>query len=223
VPSEERRADTAHDRLIPLPGAPTPVSSFGWNVREPSQFDTICFYDYSYDPGRAGIISRAWDFGDGTTSNDKEPEHRFGADGVYATVLTVHTRDRRSATSTAALRVQTHDVSIAHIEIPSLCRAGRPVDIVVGVKSTVYDETVEVRVFRSRPRESDLFEQVARAIDVVRADPAGRPTLLALPVTFSEEHAAAGSATLKTVVSIVGARDARPDDNTVLTTTAVTG
>jgi PKD repeat protein len=223
VPSEQRSAHADHDRQIPPTGAPPPVSSFGWNVREPSQLDTIRFYDYSFDPGGSGIISRTWAFGDGTTSNDIEPEHRFHADGVYAAVLTVLTRDGRSATSTAALRVQTHDVSITHVHVPSLCRAGRTVNIVVGVQSAVHDETVEVRVLRNRPREPDLFEQVARTTGVVPADPARRPTLLALPVTFSADHAAAGSATLKTVVSIVGARDARPDDNTALTTTTVTG
>jgi PKD repeat protein len=223
VPSGQRRAHAEHDRQSPPPGPPPPVSSFGWNVREPSQLDSVRFYDYSFDPGGSGIISRAWAFGDGTTSNDMEPEHRFGADGVYTAVLTVLTRDGRSATSTAALRVQTHDVSIALVQVPPLCRAGRTVVIVVGVKSAVHDETVEVRVFRNRPREPDLFEQVARTTGLVPADPAGGPTLLALPLTFSADHAAAGSATLKTVVSIVGARDARPDDNTALTTTTVIG
>jgi PKD repeat protein len=49
---------------------------------DPSAFDTIQFYDYSQDPGGAGIASRVWDFGNGTTSTAQDPTHGTRPTGI---------------------------------------------------------------------------------------------------------------------------------------------
>jgi hypothetical protein len=50
--------------------APSPIASFGYYPGDPSVFDTVQFYDSSYDPGQVGIQSEVWDFGDGTTATN---------------------------------------------------------------------------------------------------------------------------------------------------------
>ena len=53
--------------------------------------DLIYFYSReSYDPDTNDkIASYEWDFGDGSTSDDEEPQHRFGETGVYNVTLTL--------------------------------------------------------------------------------------------------------------------------------------
>jgi PKD repeat protein len=50
--------------------------------------DTVNFLDNS-DPGTLGIDSYAWNFGDGTTSNQPNPNKVFAQAGVYNVMLTV--------------------------------------------------------------------------------------------------------------------------------------
>lgn len=48
---------------------------------------TVQFYDLSmsYD----GIVSRLWDFGDNTTSTEKDPKHTYTSEGIYTVTLIV--------------------------------------------------------------------------------------------------------------------------------------
>src|SRR5262245_12253790 len=64
-----------------LATTPELAMNWGWNVFQPSVFDTLQFSDFSYDPGEVGISSRQWDFGDGTSSTEASPQHRYAADG----------------------------------------------------------------------------------------------------------------------------------------------
>jgi hypothetical protein len=49
--------------------APNPVANFGFYPGDPSGFDTLQFYDQSYDPGGNSFTSETWDFGDGGTAS----------------------------------------------------------------------------------------------------------------------------------------------------------
>jgi PKD repeat protein len=51
--------------------------------------DTIVFEDRSQAPGTGSIISWDWDFGDGTTSSDQNPKHKYTALGSYQVRLRV--------------------------------------------------------------------------------------------------------------------------------------
>ena len=46
---------------------PPPVAGFGLNPFDPSAFDGVQFFDFSYDPAGLGIQSQQWQFGDGAT------------------------------------------------------------------------------------------------------------------------------------------------------------
>jgi len=92
--------------------APQPVVNLGYFPSDPSIFDTVQFYDFSYDPGQAGIQSEAWTFGDGASAAGCCPTHRYAADDDYTATLTVTTVDGRTASGRRTIHVQTHDVAI---------------------------------------------------------------------------------------------------------------
>jgi len=84
---------------IGLPGTLPPVASFGWTPLYPTTSSEVTFIDYSYDPDGGQIVSWAWNFGDGSTSNlpchvqgvsaGTCPRHRFAAPGAYNVTLEV--------------------------------------------------------------------------------------------------------------------------------------
>ncbi|HSG68182.1 MAG TPA: PKD domain-containing protein [Bacteroidales bacterium] len=63
----------------------------------PSNPNTVYFYDESIPSGQ--IDSWFWDFGDGGTSTQQNPEHTFSDNGLYGVCLTI-TSDSGSCTST---------------------------------------------------------------------------------------------------------------------------
>lgn len=68
------------------PGAPNP--DFRADVRAGKADLTVQFSDRS-EPGDAPITSWAWDFGDGSTSEEPEPEHTYTENGYHSVRLTV--------------------------------------------------------------------------------------------------------------------------------------
>lgn len=85
-----------------------PQAGFFFSPTEPTTFDTIQFYDNSFDPESIGIQTWEWDFGDGTPlGTDPFPTHMYAADGDYPVTLTVRTFDGRSASITQTVQVRT--------------------------------------------------------------------------------------------------------------------
>lgn len=196
--------------------APSPLANFGYTPGDPSIFDTTQFYDFSYDPGQVAITSWSWDFGDGGTSTAQSPTHRFGADGDYTVTLHVTTADGRSAGKSQLVRVQTHDVSIDKIAVPQTASAGQTRSISVGIADNRYPETVQVQLFRSGPSQYDPFQLVGTLTQSVPVRGPNRTTQFSFNYTFTADDAVAGKVTFKAVATLVGARDALPGDNTVI-------
>ena len=195
---------------------PNPSVTFFSSPFDPSSFDTMQFVDSTFDPVLAGIESWHWSFGDGATADTSTPTHRYAADGDYTVKLTVTTRDGRIASTTRLITVKTHDIGIAKLEVPRSARAGQIRNVMIGVANRRYAESVQVVLYKSEPGQSERFLPVASAtLQVpVRADK--KTTNVELPCAFTAEDAAVGKVTLKVIVSIVGARDANPGDNTVI-------
>lgn len=195
--------------------APDPEVDFsppGW---EPSMFDTVSFWPSLSDPAGLGIASARWDFGDGASTEDRYPQHRFTADGDYAVTLTAWTVDGRSASATHAVRIRTHDVSIVRLGVPSTARVGQTIGVTVNVQNVRYDETVEVRLYRSQPYG---YQQVGVDMRPVPVQPAGKTTAFSFTYTVTADDQAAGKVTFRAVAAVQQNRDALGADNELLST-----
>lgn len=81
-----------------------PTAAFTFTPSAPTVEDTVRFVDESTDPdGPDDVISWAWAFGDGTTSDERNPQHRYAANGAYDVSLTV--TDSAGHQDTATKRV----------------------------------------------------------------------------------------------------------------------
>jgi len=189
-----------------------PVANFSFFPGDPSVFDVVQFGDNSFDPGGVGFASRAWSFGDGSTATTSDccVTHRYAADGDYTAQLTATTVDGRTASVSQPVHVRTHDVAIIRFAAPNAANAGQTRNIVVGLNSRRYVETVEVRLFKSGPGG---FQQVGLLTQTVPVRPSNRTTDFGYSYTFTSDDASIGKVTFKVVAAIVGARDALPADN----------
>ena len=80
-----------------------PVAKFVCNITEPIVGTEIVFEDSSEDQDGT-VVSWEWDFGDGTTSEEKKPVHSFAEAGEYNVTLTV--TDDLGAKNTYIMNVQ---------------------------------------------------------------------------------------------------------------------
>ncbi len=74
-----------------------PPSAFFFFDREDFTFE---FFDSSFSSFCTEIVSRAWDFGDGSTSTEENPVHTYAERGDYTVTLTV--TDNQGLTDTAS-------------------------------------------------------------------------------------------------------------------------
>ncbi|RLE67340.1 MAG: hypothetical protein DRJ45_09670, partial [Thermoprotei archaeon] len=81
-----------------------PVADFSFSPSKPTVLVDVEFTDDSHDPdGR--IVSRHWDFGDGTTSTERNPTHRYTRKGSFTVKLTATDNDGLTATKEAKIEV----------------------------------------------------------------------------------------------------------------------
>jgi PKD repeat protein len=193
--------------------APNPVANFALGIGDPKVFDTIQFYDYSQDPAQVGIQSRTWNFGDGTTSTDVNPQHRYATDGDYTLKLAVETPDGRKASTQQVIHVRTHDVAVTSLSVPSKGRVGRSSTVVASLSNLRYPETVQVQLYRSVPNGLQLVGTLQQTIPVTGKK---KSVPFSFNYTFTSDDAGVGKVTFQAVATIVNARDALPSDNTAL-------
>ena len=187
---------------------PTPVASFVVEPPEPATGDRIRLLDLSYDPAGDGIAFHAWDFGDGATSAEPKPTHRYARDGAYTVTLHVTARDGRVGVASVPITVATHDIAIARITSPWRARAGEETRVVVVVGSRHRAEIAQIELFRQRGvRKWESTGTQTRPI------PPGRSVEVAFTVSFDDEDAEVGHVTFGARATLVGAHDASPHDN----------
>jgi PKD repeat protein len=195
---------------------PPPNVFFFWFPSDVSTYDTVQFVDSVFDPVVAGIASWQWDLGDGTTSDVCCPQHRYAADGDYTVTLTVTTRDGRTGSASRVISVRTHDIAIEKLIAPQSAKVGQTRDIVVGISNRRYAESAVVTLYRAQPGQFEQYFPVGSATVDIPVDGTGRLASVSIPYTFTADDGALGKATFKVTVSIVGARDAVPADNTAI-------
>lgn len=193
--------------------APAPIASFSSWPYDPSMFDSVSFYDYSWDPGGAGIKSRTWDFGDGSSSPLCCPQHRYAQDGDYTVEMTVTTVDGRSASTTRSLSVRTHDVAVERLQVPQNGNVEQTRSITVGIDNARYPETVQVQLYKSVTGTYDRFVLVGTLTQFVPIRNGNKTTPFDFSYTFTADDAAVEKVSFRAVATIVGARDAVSGDN----------
>jgi PKD repeat protein len=99
-----------------------PTASFNHTPLEPTVFQTIQFRDNSTDPD-GNVTAWAWDFGDGTTSTQENPTHRYFERGRYTVTLT--TTDNDGGTNASTRVITTRNVEpTASFRAPSTANVG---------------------------------------------------------------------------------------------------
>lgn len=100
-------------------------------------FDKIIFKDMSIDNGGTELVSWFWDFGDGTTSSEKDPTHIFTTAGSYRVKLTV--KNACNCTSEYELNIIVDEHSGVKIICPSVVCENSIVKYSVVDPCTPYD------------------------------------------------------------------------------------
>jgi hypothetical protein len=189
---------------------PPPDAYLSYWPSDPTIFDNISFYNNSNDPYGMGISTTHWDFGDGASSADWNPTHRYVKDGDYTVKLDVYTPDGRSASTTQTISVRTHDVAITKFTVPQSVSSNQSRTITVGLRNSRYPETVTVELYKSTPSG---WQWVGTLSQYVPIRPANRTTDFLFKYTFTKDDAAIGKVTFRAVATIQGYRDALPADN----------
>jgi len=184
-----------------------PVAAFVVDPPEPSAGERIRLLDLSYDPCGEGIALHAWDLGDGTTSTEPDPEHRFEADGTYDVTLHVTAADGRVGVATALVRVTTHDIALTKIIAPEKATVADLGEVVVVVVESRHGpEIVQIELLRRRG--SGELETVAVH---TRSLPEAGELELGIPVTFDDVDE--GEVTFLARAAPVGVADSSPENN----------
>ncbi len=82
-----------------------PTVNFDVLPAEPKANEPVTFIDRSTDD--VGITAWEWNFGDGTSSSEQNPTHRYSADGSYTVTLTVTDTDGEKASASKTVKVFT--------------------------------------------------------------------------------------------------------------------
>jgi len=199
--------------VLQLDVTPQPVADFGFLPTDPSIFDSVQFFDLSFDPAGLGIQSEAWAFGDGATATGCCATHQYAQDGDYTVGLTVTTYDGRTSSTSQVVQVSTHDVAIASIGVPRAAHVGQTIAISVNIRDTRYPETVQVDLFKSAPGG---FQQVDSLVQSVPVLAGNRTTLFRFRQTTTQADLSVGKVSFKAVATIVYHRDALPADNELI-------
>ena len=190
---------------------PPPVVYVYTYPGDPSAYDEVQFNGIAWDPIGGPIESYQWDFGDGATSTDPYPVHRYAADGSYTVTLTVRTPDGREAATSVTLPVATHDAAIIRLTTARSASVGQTKPITADITSRRYAETVTVQLYKGTPQG---FQLVAEKRVAVKQ---GKTVRVSFSYRFTAADASIGQVTFKVVAGLDGYRDALPADNEALT------
>lgn len=131
--------------LYPL-GLFCPIASFSFQM---ICYKTVSFNDDSWDPDGV-VISKTWNFGDGSTSNDDNPVHTYKNIGNYKVTLTVIDDDGKTGRIEKTIEIKD--------PIPPIIRITKP-------KNIIYIHNYEVPILLHNPLIIGYVDIIAYASD----------------------------------------------------------
>jgi len=81
-----------------------PTANFTYSPEQPTTWDTIQFTDQSSDSDGT-VVAWVWNFGDGGSSNEQNPTHRYRLPGTYPGTLEVTDNDGLNGTTVREVEV----------------------------------------------------------------------------------------------------------------------
>ncbi|MDD5647037.1 MAG: PKD domain-containing protein, partial [Candidatus Bipolaricaulis sp.] len=103
VVDDTSRADAVM-RVVLVDRAEPPRAAFSFTPPTPAIQDPVYFSDRSVGSD-GSVVAWVWDFGDGGSSRDASPVHRFASEGEYAVTLSVRDSDGLDAAETRTVVV----------------------------------------------------------------------------------------------------------------------
>lgn len=91
VTVDDGRGGSDTDQVTITAHAP-PTADFTYSPEQPTTWDTVQFADQSSDSDGT-IVAWSWNFGDGESSSEQNPSHRYGLPGTYPATLEVTDND----------------------------------------------------------------------------------------------------------------------------------
>jgi parallel beta-helix repeat protein len=104
ITDDDNATNETTQQILILNVAPT--AAFSYTPQNPTTNDTIHFTDTSSDADGT-LLSRLWNFNDGTTATTPAPTHRYESSGTYAISLTVTDNDGASHTISKSITIAT--------------------------------------------------------------------------------------------------------------------
>jgi len=81
-----------------------PTADFTYSPEQPTTWDTVKFTDQSSDSDGT-VVTWVWNFGDGGSSNEQNPTHRYRLPGTYPVTLEVTDNDGLNGTTVREVEV----------------------------------------------------------------------------------------------------------------------
>ena len=109
VTDNDGATDSVIHKITIQSGAEPPVARFQFSPSTPAQLASVQFIDTSTDSD--GIISTwHWDFGDGATSDERNPTHRYEREGTFTVELAVTDNDGLTDETSQTIVVEHKDL-----------------------------------------------------------------------------------------------------------------